>query len=98
MKIAILGAGNIGGTLGSKWATAGHDILFGVRDVNSPKTSSALGQAKGAKATDVSTAISESELILFSIPWKTVPEVAHANASALNGKLLIDATNNFGVR
>jgi predicted dinucleotide-binding enzyme len=95
MKIAILGAGNIGGTLGGKWATAGHDILFGVRDVNSPKTNSVLGQAKGAKARDVSIAIRESELILFSIPWKTVPEISQAHAAELNGNLLIDATNNF---
>jgi predicted dinucleotide-binding enzyme len=34
-------------------------------------------------------------MILFSIPWKTVPEVSQANAAGLNGKLLIDATNNF---
>ncbi len=95
MKIAILGAGNICGTLGGKWVPAGHDIVFGVRDVNSPKTNSALEQAQGAKATDITTAINESELILFSISWKTVPEIARANAAALHRKLLIDATNNF---
>jgi predicted dinucleotide-binding enzyme len=32
INIAILGAGHIGGTLGRKWAAAGHDIFFGVRD------------------------------------------------------------------
>ncbi len=36
MKIAILGAGNIGGTLGGKWITAGMRSVR-VRDVNSPK-------------------------------------------------------------
>jgi 8-hydroxy-5-deazaflavin:NADPH oxidoreductase len=95
MKIAILGAGNIGGTLGEKWLAAGNNVAFGVRDVNSSKTSSALERAKGAKANDVSTAIRESDVILFSVPWKTVPEVAQANAADLNGKLIIDATNNF---
>jgi 8-hydroxy-5-deazaflavin:NADPH oxidoreductase len=95
MKIAILGAGNIGGTLGGKWVQAGHQVLFGVRDLQSAKTISALEQAPGAKATDVSSAIRYSEVVLFSVPWKTVPEVAQANAESLNGKLLIDATNNF---
>lgn len=95
MKIAILGAGNIGGTLGGKWLKAGHEVLFGVRDVQSPKTITALNQAVGARAVDLPTAIKESEAILFSVPWKTVPEIAQAHASNLNGKLLIDATNNF---
>ena len=31
MKIAILGAGRVGGTLGAGWADAGHDVVFGVR-------------------------------------------------------------------
>jgi len=95
MKIGILGAGNMGGTLGSKWFTAGHTIVFGVRDLNSPKTISTLNQAKGAKAADVSSSIRESDAILFSVPWKIVSEIAQANAADLNGKLLIDATNNF---
>ncbi len=76
MKIAILGAGNIGGTLAGKWLKAGHDIVFGARDVNSSKTRSALEQAKGAKASDVTAAIRESDVILFSVPWKAVPEIA----------------------
>ncbi len=96
MKIAILGAGNIGGTLGGKWLQAGHTVCFGVRGPNSPKTLAALEQAPGAKALDVPTAIRDSETILFSVPWKNVPEIAHSQAAELNGKLLIDATNNFG--
>jgi 8-hydroxy-5-deazaflavin:NADPH oxidoreductase len=95
MKIAILGAGNIGGTLGSKWIQSGHMVVFGVRDVQSMKTTSALKQAQGAKALDVPSALLDCEVILFSVPWKTVSEIAQATAARLNGKLLIDATNNF---
>ncbi len=32
LRIAILGAGDIGGTLGRKWARAGHTIAFGVKN------------------------------------------------------------------
>ena len=31
-RIAVLGAGNIGGTLGRKWVRAGHTVTFGVKD------------------------------------------------------------------
>jgi predicted dinucleotide-binding enzyme len=95
MKIAILGAGNIGGTLGGKWLAAGHEIQFGVRDATSQKTLSALEQAKGAKAVRVDESIAFAEVVLFSIPWATVPEVASANADKLEGKIILDATNNF---
>jgi 8-hydroxy-5-deazaflavin:NADPH oxidoreductase len=44
MQIAILGAGNIGRTLGAKWAAAGHAVVFGVRDPGSDKARAALGE------------------------------------------------------
>jgi predicted dinucleotide-binding enzyme len=39
MKLAIIGAGNVGGTLGTAWVQkAGHDIFFGVTNPQSDKT------------------------------------------------------------
>lgn len=35
MKIAVIGAGNVGGALGTLWAAKGHEIMFGVRDPSS---------------------------------------------------------------
>ena len=95
MKIAILGAGNIGGTLGKKWLANGHNVIFGVRDANSPKTLQAVESAKGAAVTNLAEAIARAEVILFSTPWVTVPEIASANANELDGKIILDATNNF---
>ena len=51
MKIAIIGAGNVGGTLGTAWAQkAGHDIFFGVRDAKSEKTQARLSKIGGTGA------------------------------------------------
>ena len=36
MKITIIGTGNIGAGLGRRWATAGHQIIYGVRDSLTP--------------------------------------------------------------
>ena len=47
MKIAIIGAGNVGGTLGLAWAAKGHDIVFGVRHPGDEKIKT-LVQAMGA--------------------------------------------------
>src|SRR3974377_1261539 len=34
LSIAVLGAGNVGGTLGRKWHVAGYRVAFGVSDPN----------------------------------------------------------------
>jgi predicted dinucleotide-binding enzyme len=95
MKIGILGAGNIGGTLGKKWLASGHAVVFGVRNVNSPKTLQALEFTNKTEVTSIADAVSRTDVILFSTPWATVPEIAEANANGLDGKIILDATNNF---
>lgn len=47
MHIGILGAGRIGGTLGGRWAAAGHDVLFGVRDPQADDVLALLGRITG---------------------------------------------------
>ena len=43
MNIAIIDAGNVGGTLGLAWAQkAGHEICFGVREPKADKTQTLL--------------------------------------------------------
>ena len=44
MKIAIVGTGNIGGTLGGKWAAAGHEVVFGTRQAGAEKVQGVLAQ------------------------------------------------------
>lgn len=34
LTVAVLGAGTMGGTLGRKWITTGHQVVFGVSDPN----------------------------------------------------------------
>ncbi|MGH3504700.1 MAG: NAD(P)-binding domain-containing protein [Nocardioidaceae bacterium] len=31
MRIAVIGAGNVGGALGAKWKAAGHEVTYGSR-------------------------------------------------------------------
>jgi hypothetical protein len=97
MKIAVLGSGNIGGTLGQKWAKAGHQVVFGSRDPGSEKIQHLLDLAgKNASAADPAQAIESCRVILFAMPSSAVEAVAKENSPSLDGKLLIDATNNFG--
>lgn len=96
MKIAVIGAGNIGGTLGRKWAEAGHEVVFGVRDPGSPKARAALEATRGARAATAADAIAFGEAVLIATPAAAVEETVRAGGAALNGKIVIDATNRFG--
>lgn len=93
MKIAIIGAGNLGGALGKAWAKAGHAILFGVRDPAGGKTRPPLAEI-GAAASSllIPDAVRSSDVVVLATPWAAVPEVITAMGD-LNGRILIDATN-----
>lgn len=97
MNIAVLGAGNIGGTMGKKWAEAGHDVVFGVRNPSGPKVVALLEEISGnARADSVTDALAFGEVVLVAIPYDAVASVVVAHAEALAGKIIIDATNRFG--
>ena len=92
MKITVLGTGNVGSTLGRKWAAAGHDVVFGVRDVTAEKVQSLLADS-GTQAASVDKAIATSKIVVFAIPGTAVADTVAANRDQLDGKIIIDATN-----
>jgi len=91
MNISIIGAGNIGGTLGRKWAAAGHTVVFGVRDPQAEKVRSLLAQIEGKV-----TAVAIPDMVLLALPGRAVAEAIAQWGGQLNGKIVIDATNNVG--
>ncbi|HJZ48895.1 MAG TPA: NAD(P)-binding domain-containing protein [Roseiflexaceae bacterium] len=96
MKVAVLGIGNIGGTLSRKWARAGHEVMCGVRDVQSPKAQAFLASGEANLAIDtLDRAIAFGEVVVFAVPGSTVEAIVSAQAPALAGKIIIDATNNM---
>jgi len=56
MRVGVIGAGNVGGTLGPAWSRAGHEVVFGVRDDSDPKVVAALRDAPTATAASVADA------------------------------------------
>jgi 8-hydroxy-5-deazaflavin:NADPH oxidoreductase len=89
MKIAIIGKGNIGGTLGSRWRAAGHDVVFGARD------GSGEGPG-GAPVRGIGDALDGVEVVLLAVPGQAVPDVVNEQGAALAGKVVIDAVNRVG--
>ena len=97
MNIAVLGCGNIGGTLARKWSAAGHIVVVGVRHPDDAETRGMVaGFGPNASLTDIPGAISHGQAVLFAIPGSAVEAAVAENAAALAGKIVIDATNKVG--
>lgn len=93
MKIGIIGAGDVGSTLGKAWAKRGHKVVFGVRNIQSPKAKSLLNSAGPNIHVDkILEAVHFGEVIVLAVPWEAVQETINS-VDNLSGKILIDPSN-----
>jgi len=93
MRIAIIGAGNVGGTLGTAWAAKGHEVSFGVRHPSSAKVQALVSAAGNrARAVSLRDAAAAAEVVVLATPWNAA-EAALKEGGDLSGKVVIDATN-----
>jgi len=91
MKIGILGAGSVGGTLGTAWANKGHKICFGVRRPDTPEMTDLLRTiGPAARAGSAAEAAAFGETVVLATPWQS--DVLRS-AGDLTGKVLLDCTN-----
>jgi hypothetical protein len=97
MRIAVIGTGNVGSTLGSRWAKGGHEVVFGVRQPQSDKVRALVALAgEQARAATIPEAVKAANIVLLSVPWTAVEDVLRS-AGSLEGKLIIDCTNPIDV-
>ncbi|MCR9154384.1 MAG: NAD(P)-binding domain-containing protein [Bacteroidetes bacterium] len=91
MKIAIIGTGNVGGALASKWAGKGHIINLGAQDITSFKGKALLDNPNTA-VMPVAQAVIQSDVILVATPATAANEVAKSLGNT-SEKIIIDAMN-----
>lgn len=92
MRLAIIGAGNVGSALGRAWMRAGEDVVFGVPDPTDPKYRALPGERLRRPAE----AAPDAEAVVLATPWPAT-ETAVKNLGDLSGKILIDCTNPLGM-
>src|SRR5215813_6001760 len=92
VKIATIGAGNIGSTVGGFWIKAGHPVLFSSRH---PEELKPLVERLGAlaRAGTVRDALAFGDVILMAVPYGAYPQIAKDYGKEFNGKIMIDAGN-----
>jgi hypothetical protein len=91
--IAIVGTGNVGGTLGKRWAALGHAIIYGSRASESDKVKQLVKDTgHGARATTQAEAVKGAGIVLLATPSQSALSIV-SGLGDLSGKLVIDAMN-----
>jgi len=91
MNIAIIGTGNVGGALATRWANKGHAIYLGVNDSNDFKGKELL-QNPNTSVHPIREAVQKADTILLATPATAAIEVAQSLGDT-GGKIIIDAMN-----
>ena len=95
MRIGLIGAGNIGGTLARRFLDLGHEIA--ISNSRGPGTLEGLitDLGKAAHAMTVFDAANFGEIVVLAIPFRGYLEVP---VEPLAGKIVVDANNYFAGR
>src|SRR5687768_6694833 len=73
MRIGIIGAGQIGGTLARRLRAAGHDVS--IANSRGPASLAALAQETGVRPVTVEEAVRAGDVVIVTIPMKNVPRL-----------------------
>ncbi|MDF2867572.1 MAG: oxidoreductase, coenzyme F420-dependent [Gammaproteobacteria bacterium] len=92
MKLGIIGAGNIGKSLGAWAAKVGYQVGFAARNISHAEQAAQLA-GHHAKADSVIEIVKQFDLLLLAIPYSEVSKVIAEIKPFLKDKIVIDVTN-----
>jgi 8-hydroxy-5-deazaflavin:NADPH oxidoreductase len=92
MKVAIIGAGNVGKALATSITRAGHEVTL---SASTPQSAREAADAVGAQAAPSNVdATRDAEIVILAVPFVGAgEEVAQDIRESVAGKTVIDVTN-----
>jgi 8-hydroxy-5-deazaflavin:NADPH oxidoreductase len=94
LRIGIIGAGNIGGTLTRRLTRLGHDVA--VANSRGPESLVGLAAETGATAVTVNEAARGRDVVIVTIPQKHIPDLpAGLFDDALDNLVVVDTGNYY---
>ena len=91
MKVAIIGAGNVGKALATSITRAGHEVTL---SASSPESAQQAASAVGAQsAPSNAAAVDQADLVILAIPYAGGQQVADEIRDSVIGKTIVDVTN-----
>jgi predicted dinucleotide-binding enzyme len=93
MRIGIIGAGHIGGTLARRLAALGHDVS--VANSRGPETLTSLARETGAKPVTVQEAARAGDVVIVTIPQKNIPNLPSGLFDGVPADVVVVDTGNY---
>ncbi len=93
MKIGIIGAGQIGGTLARRLRAAGHDVS--IANSRGPASLAALAQETGVRPVTVEEAARAGDVVIVTIPMKNVPRLPAGLFQGVPDSVVVIDTGNY---
>jgi predicted dinucleotide-binding enzyme len=93
MKIGIIGAGQIGGTLVRRLTALGHEVS--VANSRRPESLAALSSETGARAVTPEQAARGGEVVIVTIPMKNIPQLAGIFDGVSEQVVVVDTGNYY---
>jgi predicted dinucleotide-binding enzyme len=95
MATAIIGTGNIGGTLARHLVRGGEPVVLAAKDeANAAALAQELGEL--ARAASVEEAIADADAVVFAVWLDTTKELIATDARLLKNKVVVDPSNPLG--
>jgi predicted dinucleotide-binding enzyme len=93
MRIAIIGAGQIGGTLVRRLRALGHEVS--VANSRGPDSLGALAQETGARPVTVEQAAGAGDVVVVTIPMKNIPRLPRGLFDGVGDDVVVVDTGNY---
>ena len=93
MRIGIIGAGKIGGTLARRFTALGHEVS--IANSRGPETLTGLAKAIGAKPVTVEEAARAGDVVIVSIPLKSISRLPAGLFESVPQNVVVVDTGNY---
>jgi len=93
--VAVIGTGDMGDSLGPRFAKLGYRVVYGSRSPGSEKVQALVTQTgENASAASQQDAARQGDIVLTLVPWPAMEKVAQSLGN-LDGKIVVDVSMPF---
>lgn len=93
MRIGIIGAGQIGGTLARRLTALGHQVS--IANSRGPESLAGLARETGAKPVTVEQAARSGSVVIVTIPMKNIPRLPAGLFNGVPDDVVVVDTGNY---